>query len=251
MPRVGTNTALLPWRCQAPSIEGASVGIGEVALSGSLKSTRISAAPLTPFVPSAGVIESTCSGAGAAGRWLLVRPSPAALAGLDFCTYRYVPATATSAITAAAIPITGPSLRRRAGPLPGTAAAGAAAAVPAAGWLIGAGLTGAALAGAGLAGAGLAGAGLAGAGLAGAGLAGAGLGPAAAGLGGVGSELAGAGAGPAAAGLGGVGSDLLVKVGHGPLSGSADRAARAALPVLPAAAEFLAITGGAEAGTAG
>src|SRR5260221_10234057 len=121
MPRVGTNTALLPWRCQAPSIEGASVGIGEVALSGSLKSTRISAAPLTPFVPSAGVMESTCSGAGAAGLWLLVRPSPAALAGLDFCTYRYVPATATSAITAAAIPITGPSLRRRAGPLPGTA----------------------------------------------------------------------------------------------------------------------------------
>ena len=70
---------------------------------------------------------------------------------------------------------------------------------------------------------------------------------AAAGL--AGAEVAGAGV--AAAGLGGVGSDLLVKVGHGPLSGSADRAARAALPVLPAAAGLLAITVGAEAGTAG
>jgi len=108
---------------------------------------------------------------------------------------------------------------------PGRSAAGAGTAVLAAAGLGGAGLTGAALAGAGLAGAGLAGAGLAGAGLAGAGLAG--------------------------AGLGGVGSDLLVKVGHGPLSGSADRAARAALPVLPAAAGLLAISVGAEAGTAG
>jgi hypothetical protein len=100
---------------------------------------------------------------------------------------------------------------------PGRSAAGAGTVVLAA-----AGLTGAALAGAGLAGAGLAGAGLAGAAV------------------------------PAAgAGLGGVGSNLLVKVGHGPLSGSADRAARAALPVLPAAAGLLAITVGAEAGTAG
>ena len=81
----------------------------------------------------------------------------------------------------------------------------------------------------------LAAAGLGGAGLTGAALAGAGL----------------AGAGLAGAGLGGVGSDLLVKVGHGPLSGSADRAARAALPVLPAAAGLLAISVGAEAGTAG
>jgi len=103
---------------------------------------------------------------------------------------------------------------------PGRSAADAGTAVLAAAGLGGAGLTGAALAGAGLAGAGLAGAGLAGAGLAG-------------------------------AGLGGVGSDLLVKVGHGPLSGSADRAARAALPVLPAAAGLLAISVGAEAGTAG
>ncbi len=87
-PRVGTNTALVPWRCQVPSIAGVSVGISEVALSGSLKSTRIPAAPLTPFVPSAGVIESTCSGALAAGLWLLVAGSPAALAGLDFCRYR-------------------------------------------------------------------------------------------------------------------------------------------------------------------
>ncbi|HXL17060.1 MAG TPA: hypothetical protein VN961_06025, partial [Streptosporangiaceae bacterium] len=88
-----------------------------------------------------------------------------------------------------------------------------------------------------LAAAGLTGAALAGAGLAGAGLAGAGL--------------AGAAVPAAGAGRGGVGSDLLVKVGHGPLSGSADRAARAALPVLPAAAGLLAITVGAEAGTAG
>ena len=113
---------------------------------------------------------------------------------------------------------------------PGRSAAGAGTAVLAAAGLTGAGLTGAALAGAGLAGAGLAGAGLAGAGMAGTGL---------------------AEAGPAAAALGGVGSDLLVKVGHGPLSGSADRASRAALPVLPAAAGLLAITVGAEAGTAG
>ncbi len=121
------------------------------------------------------------------------------------------------------------------GATPGRSPAGAGSAVLAAAGLIGAALTGAGLTGAALAGAELAGAELAGPELAGAGLAGAGV----------------AGAGPAAAGLGGVGSDLLVKVGHGPLSGSADRAARAALPVLPAAAEFLAITGGAEAGTAG
>ena len=88
----------------------------------------------------------------------------------------------------------------------------------------------------------LAAAGLTGAALAGAGLAGAGL---------AGARLAGAAVPAAGAGRGGVGSDLLVKVGHGPLSGSADRAARAALPVLPAAAGLLAITVGAEAGTAG
>jgi hypothetical protein len=148
---------------------------------------------------------------------------------------------------------------------PGRSAAGAGTAVLAAAGLIRAGLTGAALAGAGVAGAGVAGAGVAGAGVAGAGVAGAGVagagvagaGVAGAGVAGAGVAGAGvagaevAGAGVAAAGLGGVGSDLLVKVGHGPLSGSADRAARAALPVLPPAAELLAITGGAEAGTAG
>ncbi len=72
------------------------------------------------------------------------------------------------------------------------------------------------------------------------------------GLAGVGLGWAGlAGAGLAEVGLGGVRSALLVNVGHGPLSGSADGTGRAALRVLPGPDGLLAMTVGAEAGTAG
>jgi hypothetical protein len=93
--------------------------------------------------------------------------------------------------------------------------------------------------------AGSAGAGLAGARPAGPGLAGAGLG----GLGGLGGAGL-AGAGLAATGLGGVRSAVLVNVGLGPPSGSADRAGRAALPVLADPDGLLGMIVGAEAGTA-
>lgn len=51
--------------------------------------------------------------------------------------------------------------------------------------------------------------------------------------------------------MGGVRSALLVNVGHGPLSGSADGTGRAALRVLPGPDGLLAMTVGAEAGAAG
>ena len=84
-PRAGTKTAVLPWRCQVPPIAGLSVGIGDAGLSGSEKTTLISAAPLTPVVPSSGVTDTTCSGPLAAGLESLAGPPPAACAGLDFC----------------------------------------------------------------------------------------------------------------------------------------------------------------------
>lgn len=60
-----------------------------------------------------------------------------------------------------------------------------------------------------------------------------------------------AGAVRAGTGLGGARSALLVNDGHGPLSGSADRTGLAALAVLSGADGLLAMTVGAEAGTAG
>ena len=76
---------MLPWRCQLPPIAGLSVGIGEFGLSGSENTTLMSAAPLTPVVPSSGVTDTTCSGPLAAGLALWLGPLPAARAGLDFC----------------------------------------------------------------------------------------------------------------------------------------------------------------------
>src|SRR6476619_6508173 len=77
-PRSGTKTALLPSRSQVPSIAGLRVGIGEVGLNGAENSTRMSAPPLTAVVPSAGVIDTTCSGPFGTGLCVLARCSPAA-----------------------------------------------------------------------------------------------------------------------------------------------------------------------------
>ena len=115
-PRAGANTALWSWRCQLPSIAGFRVGIGDVGLSGAENSTRISPAPFTDVLPSAGVIASTCSGNAFGAGLCAPEPCAAAFAGLDFCTYRYVPPPTSSATTAAATPIIGPVLRRLPGP---------------------------------------------------------------------------------------------------------------------------------------
>ena len=61
-PIAGVKTAVSPSTCQLPAICGESVGIGVLAASGAENCTRIGAAPLTPFVPAAGVTDSTWSG---------------------------------------------------------------------------------------------------------------------------------------------------------------------------------------------
>src|ERR1700735_4069127 len=59
-PTVGVKTAASPWTAQWPAIDGDSVGIGELADSGAENCTRMGLVPLTPFAPTAGVVETSC-----------------------------------------------------------------------------------------------------------------------------------------------------------------------------------------------
>ena len=61
-PLAGVKTAVSPSGCQLPAICGESAGMEVLAASGAENRTRIGAAPLTPFAPSAGVTDTTRSG---------------------------------------------------------------------------------------------------------------------------------------------------------------------------------------------
>ncbi len=75
-PTVGVKTAALPWTAQSPGIDGDNVGIGELAASGAENCTRMALVPLTPFVPAAGVIETSCrSAAGCSGLYAVTEPA--------------------------------------------------------------------------------------------------------------------------------------------------------------------------------
>src|SRR5690242_21732615 len=62
-PRVGRNVIVSPETDQVPLILGATAGIGVDAATASLNLILIGAAPLASLPPSAGVTETTCSGA--------------------------------------------------------------------------------------------------------------------------------------------------------------------------------------------
>src|SRR5258705_8715441 len=59
----GWNVMVSPETDQVPLIFGATVGIGVAAATASLNVILIGAAPLASLPPSAGVAETTCSGA--------------------------------------------------------------------------------------------------------------------------------------------------------------------------------------------
>ena len=61
-PTAGVKTAVLPCTTQCPETDGDSVGIGEFGASGAEKCTRMGPVPMTPFVPAAGVIETSLQG---------------------------------------------------------------------------------------------------------------------------------------------------------------------------------------------
>jgi len=62
-PVAGTNSTVAgPLRCQLPGTAGVTVGIGELAASGSEKVTVIGAVPLTPVAWAEGEIDTTLTG---------------------------------------------------------------------------------------------------------------------------------------------------------------------------------------------